>query len=105
MAAYVAVDPRGGGGIDEINVPRIYCIKLAHQISLPAQIIFLMVIFRQVEPTERHNFGLDLPVSLFFLESFRFKRQLTKLYLSKKAIQFVKKGFLKILARIDKRLV
>lgn len=76
MPGKVAIDSGSGSGIDEINILRVHRFKLIHQLPLTAQSILLMIIFRQVEIAERQNFGLDLLVSLFFLESLGFKSQL-----------------------------
>ena len=79
MAADVAIDPCGGCGIDKINVPGIHGFEFLHQITVPSQLILLMIIFGQVELVNWHDFGMDFLVSLIFLEGFSFKRQLALL--------------------------
>jgi len=92
MPGDITINPRGGSGIDEINILWINRLKLTHQFTLSAQSIFLMIIFRQVEITEWQNFGLDLLVSLVLLESLGFKSQLALI------ITVIKYGRLVLLA-------
>lgn len=77
MAADITVYPRGGCGIDKIDVLRIDCFKFRHQLPVLAQLIFLVVVFRQVESAEGQNFGLYFPAPALLLQRFGFHGQLS----------------------------
>jgi len=77
MAADIAVYPRGGCGIDKIDGSRIDCFKFRHQLPVLTQLIFLMVVFRQVESVERQNFGVYFPASALLLQCLGFQGQLS----------------------------
>ena len=72
MAADIPIYPCCSRGIDKIDVAGIECLEFGHQLPALAQLIFLVIVFGQIEPPERLNFSLYFFVSATLLEGLGF---------------------------------
>ena len=60
MPPQVAVDPGGGGGVHEATEPGIHRQVLRHEFLVPAQLMFLVVVLRQIEAAGLRHQSVDL---------------------------------------------
>ena len=75
MTADKSIDPRSSGGIDKVDIPGIHAFEFLHQTCVSAQLIFLMVVFCQIEAIKRHDFRVNFLVALIFFKCPGLERQ------------------------------